>query len=249
MMRSIVLGALCVCSVPKTRWPVSAAVSAVEIVSRSRISPRRITSGSWRSAPRSASANPVASSPISRWLTMHRLWSCRNSIGSSIVMMCSVRVRLISSIIEASVVDLPEPVGPVTSTRPRGDLRQIVQARREAELLERLDLRRDRAECGREAPALVVGVDAEPGETADAVGEVELPAELQVLLLLRRRDPVDQLAQEIRIELGELREQLDMAATPHCGLHAGRQVQVGGAERDRLLEQGVDGQRGSGGVL
>ena len=50
MMRSIVCGASCVCSVAKTRWPVSAAVSAVEIVSRSRISPTRITSGSWRSA-------------------------------------------------------------------------------------------------------------------------------------------------------------------------------------------------------
>ena len=45
---------VCVCSVPKTRWPVSAAVSAIAIVSRSRISPTRITSGSWRSAARSA---------------------------------------------------------------------------------------------------------------------------------------------------------------------------------------------------
>ena len=105
---------------PKTRWPVSAAVSAVEIVSRSRISPTRITSGSWRSAARRASANVVASGPISRWLTMHRLCRCRNSIGSSIVRMCSARLRLISSIIAASVVDLPEPVGPVTRTRPRG---------------------------------------------------------------------------------------------------------------------------------
>ena len=50
--RSIVEGASCVWRVAKTRWPVSAAVIAVEIVSRSRISPRRITSGSWRSAPR-----------------------------------------------------------------------------------------------------------------------------------------------------------------------------------------------------
>src|SRR3954454_887050 len=48
MMRSIVEGALCVGSVPKTRWPVSAAVSAVEIVVRSRISATRITSGAWR---------------------------------------------------------------------------------------------------------------------------------------------------------------------------------------------------------
>ncbi len=34
--------------------------------------------------------------------------------------MCSLRVSLISSIIAASDVDLPEPVGPVTSTKPRG---------------------------------------------------------------------------------------------------------------------------------
>ena len=38
------------------------------------------------------------------------------------VRMCSSRVSLISSIIDASDVDLPEPVGPVTSTRPRGFL-------------------------------------------------------------------------------------------------------------------------------
>ena len=151
MMRSIVPGALCVCSVPKTRWPVSAAVSAVEIVSRSRISPRRITSGSCRSAARSASAKPVASVPISRWLTTQRLCRCRNSIGSSIVMMWSWRVRLISSIIAASVVDLPEPVGPVTSTRPRGSFVELAEAVGKAELLERLQLVGDDAEDGGEA--------------------------------------------------------------------------------------------------
>ena len=35
-------------------------------------------------------------------------------------MMCPFRSRLILSIIAASVVDLPEPVGPVTRTSPRG---------------------------------------------------------------------------------------------------------------------------------
>ena len=55
---------------------------------------------------------------------MHFLWPCRNSIGSSTVMMCSSRVALISSIIDASEVDLPEPVGPVTSTKPRGFLQK-----------------------------------------------------------------------------------------------------------------------------
>src|ERR1041384_1126059 len=43
-----------------------------------------------------------------------------NSIGSSTVMMCPFSSLLILSIIAASVVLLPEPVGPVTSTRPRG---------------------------------------------------------------------------------------------------------------------------------
>ena len=169
MSRSTVEGASCVCSVAKTRWPVSAAVSAVPIVSRSRISPRRITSGSWRSAPRSASAKLVASGPISRWLTMQRLCRWRNSIGSSMVMMWSSRVRLISSITAASVVDLPEPVGPVTRTRPRGFVVKSLEHGREAELLERLQLRRDEAEGGAEALALEVDVDAEAREAGDRV--------------------------------------------------------------------------------
>ena len=41
-------------------------------------------------------------------------------MGSSTLMMCSLLVWLILSIIAASVVDLPLPVAPVTSTRPRG---------------------------------------------------------------------------------------------------------------------------------
>ena len=56
MMRLTVPWAPVVCSVPKTMWPVSAAVMAASIVSRSRISPTRITSGSCRKARRMASA-------------------------------------------------------------------------------------------------------------------------------------------------------------------------------------------------
>ena len=47
-MRSIDCAALLVCSVEKTRWPVSAAVMAVCIVFQSRISPTMMTSGSCR---------------------------------------------------------------------------------------------------------------------------------------------------------------------------------------------------------
>ena len=52
MIRLIVLAAPEVCSVPNTRWPVSAAVMAEPIVARSRISPTRMTSGSCRKARR-----------------------------------------------------------------------------------------------------------------------------------------------------------------------------------------------------
>jgi len=44
-MRSTVLEASIVWSVEKTRWPVSAAVNAISMVSRSRISPTRMTFG------------------------------------------------------------------------------------------------------------------------------------------------------------------------------------------------------------
>jgi len=109
-----------VCKVASTKWPVSAAVIAAEIVSRSRISPTRMTSGSWRSTRLSAAAKLWVSSPTSRWFTYAFLLRCMNSMGSSSVMMWSGRVALMWSIIAASVVDLPEPVGPVTKTSPRG---------------------------------------------------------------------------------------------------------------------------------
>ncbi len=76
-------------------------------------------SGSCRSAARSASEKDWVSFPISRWLTMLFLWRCRYSMGSSSVMMWQSRWVLMRSIIAASVVDLPWPVGPVTRMRPR----------------------------------------------------------------------------------------------------------------------------------
>ena len=120
MIRSMVLAAPWVCRVPSTSWPVSAAVSAIPIDSGSRNSPISTTSGSCRRMWRSASAKDGVSVPISRWCTSDRLDVCTYSIGSSIVMMCDGVSRLMMSTIAASVVDLPEPVGPVTSTSPRG---------------------------------------------------------------------------------------------------------------------------------
>ena len=48
-----------VCSVLKTRWPVSAALSAISTVARSRISPTRITFGAWRKAARKPLAKRI----------------------------------------------------------------------------------------------------------------------------------------------------------------------------------------------
>ncbi len=44
----------------------------------------------------------------------------RNSIGSSIVTMWTGRFSMTERMMPASEVDLPEPVGPVISTRPLG---------------------------------------------------------------------------------------------------------------------------------
>ena len=70
-------------------------------------------------AVRNAIEKLWVSTPISRWFTMERRSRIRNSIGASIVMMWQVRFELICSIIAARVVDLPDPVVPVTRISPR----------------------------------------------------------------------------------------------------------------------------------
>ena len=115
--------------------------------------------------------------------------------------------------------------------------RQLVEARRKAELLERANVRGDRAERRGEALALVVRVDAEAGEAANAVGEVELAVELEMLLLLGRRDPVDQLPDQVGVELRKLVQQLDVPVTTDGRQRPGREMQVGGVEPDGALEQ------------
>ena len=106
--------------VEKTRCPVSAAVTTVWIVCQSRISPTMITSGSWRIMFLRASENVGVSVPISRCETAALPSAKRYSIGSSIVTMWTARLSIADRMIDASVVDLPEPVGPVMSTSPVG---------------------------------------------------------------------------------------------------------------------------------
>ena len=61
----------------------------------------------------------MVSWPISRWLIDASSSLCSTSIGSSIVTMCTALVAFRYPIIAASVVVLPDPVGPVTRISPR----------------------------------------------------------------------------------------------------------------------------------
>ena len=105
-----------VCSVDKTRCPVSAAAIAVSAVSLSRISPTMMTSGSCRRMLRSAPANVIPFSLLTCTWLINSNWY---STGSSTVTTFR-STPLINSIAEYSVVVLPLPVGPVTSTNPCG---------------------------------------------------------------------------------------------------------------------------------
>ena len=119
MIRSSAWLALLACSVARHRWPVSANATACSMVSRSRISPIRITSGACRRLFLSAMLQPSVSSPTSRWVTMQFLCACTNSTGSSTVMMWPKEFSLRQSTMAASVVVLPQPVAPTRITSPR----------------------------------------------------------------------------------------------------------------------------------
>ena len=69
-------------------------------------------------------------------------------MGSSMVTMWSDRVSLISSMMAARVVDLPEPVGPVTRTNPRGLWQKRVQHLGQPQFVDGLDVHRDEPERG-----------------------------------------------------------------------------------------------------
>ena len=119
MMRSSAWLALLACSVAMHRWPVSAKATACSIVSRSRISPIKITSGAWRRLFFNATPQPSVSMPTSRCVTMQFLCGCTNSTGSSIVIMWPKEFSLRWSTIAANEVLLPEPVAPTKMTSPR----------------------------------------------------------------------------------------------------------------------------------
>ena len=241
MMRSMVLAALLVCSVPNTSRPISAAVSASEMVSRSRISPTSTTSASWRTAARSASAKPCVCIPTSRCESTECSFVCTNSTGSSIVTMCRECSRLIWSIMAASVVDLPEPVGPVTSTRPCAQLGQLGDRRRQRQLVERDDLLGDHAEHRAGAVLLHEVVRAEARHALEAVREVDV-ARLDSNSFQWRSDATGcsssrTFASSSARPVGHGHE---LAVHAHARLHARGEVQVGAALILQMAQEFVE---------
>ena len=102
------------CRVLKTKWPVNAAFNPISTVSLSLISPTKIISGSCRKNDLRADANdkPI-SSLIWTWPTPSNSYST----GSSAVKIFKCGLLTSLSILY-SVVDFPEPVGPVTKISP-----------------------------------------------------------------------------------------------------------------------------------
>ena len=109
MMRLIDWAASFVCSVESTRCPVSAAETAVAIVSISSISPIKMTLTSSLENRAERRTKTRVSIRTSRWSIMDFLASYMYSIGSSMVTMCSARGALMCSTIAARVVVLPRP--------------------------------------------------------------------------------------------------------------------------------------------
>ena len=209
---------------------------ADSIVSRSRISPMSTTSGSSRRAARRALVKEWVSACSSRWFTTHFLCACRYSIGSSIVIMCSWRSVLILSSMAARVVDLPEPVGPVTSTSPRGLSQMVAITGGRPSSLKSADLVGDRAVDGRHRAALHEDVGAEAGQALDAEAEVQLQVLLEAMLLRVGEHAVGEL---LGLHRGQGRQvqRAQLAVHADLGRRVGGDVEVGAPHlRHRLQE-------------
>ena len=148
-------------------------------------------------------------------------------------------VRLMSSIIEARVVDLPVPTVPVTRTRPRGRRTQIGDEPGRLQLLHARHPERHLAERHRDRAPLLVEVGAESGEARHREREIDLVRVLEVLPLSRGEDLLDDGLDVLAAGLGLV--QGDQPA-----VHADRggsprlDVQVGRAGLVHALEDMAD---------
>ena len=139
----------------------------------------------------------------------------------------------------ASVVDLPEPVGPVTRTRPERRWPNSLTTVRDAELLEGGDLGRDEPENGAVTVGLLEEIAAEPRVLIHLVGEVEIARGLVALPALRAGNLAQHVAHFL---VGQefLADGYDVAMAANLGRLALAEVKVGGAGVDENFEELID---------
>ena len=243
MIRLSVWVASVVWSVEKTRCPVSAALSAVSRVSRSRISPMRMTSGSWRSTWRSAEGKDSVSLPTSRCEIFDITSRCRNSIGSSIVITLTRRCWFTWLIIAASAVDLPEPVIPVTRTSPRGlsAISSSTTGRYSSRMV--LTSYGNGPEGEGERAPLLVDVGPEAAHARHADGEVRLLLLGELLHLPRRHDLLGERLQVFGLERRHVETQ-QLAVDPHRRRTPDLEQQVRGVPLHHLTDGVLEVERG-----
>ena len=121
----------------------------------------------------------------------------------------------------ASVVDLPEPVGPVTSTSPRGLSHILLTTGGRPKLVERFDLERNQTEDASRSAALVEDVGAEASQAFQAEGEVQFEVFFEAVLLRIGHHAVGQL-------LGLSGRQLGQVERHQMSVHADLRRRVGG---------------------
>ena len=95
--------------------------------------------------------------------------------------MCFLKLALMCSIIAASVVDLPQPVEPATSTMPRGDsaIFLICSSRPSSSKLGHLGLHVAHGQAP--LAALLEQIGAEAADARHEIGEIHLALLLQPL--------------------------------------------------------------------
>ena len=139
----------------------------------------------------------------------------------------------------ASVVLLPEPVGPVTRNNPRGRMQSLAQTAGSAQLLHRQQLVRNLPQHHRDVAALLEDGDAEAGQIAEREAEVAAADLRQLMLAAVGRDALHQGDRVVRLEHLGLQP-------PHPAVHAEhrrlahRDVDVAGALLDAGHQQLVD---------
>ena len=238
MMRSIVPGALWVCSVPSTRWPVSAAVSAV--ADRLEVAHLADEDHVGVLAQGARSASPKL-----------------GRVGADLALVDDAALVAVHEL--DRVLDREDVVGAVAVdlVDHRGERRRLARAGRardEHEAARRVgqlgEARGGRPssssvfsssgiepEGGAERLALEVDVHAEAREAGDRVREVELPLDLELLLLLGREDPVEQLTRVLGRRAPGTPRAARSAAHADRGRRAHAQMQIRRAPRHHLLQE------------